>query len=145
MWNKFHQIRQRTGTTIQPIKEVFQDLEMARIRLPVLTKEQIFHQLLEAIEKELRSRVRPLININQKWEKTKDTVCEWDASIYEERLDQQNQRNTYQTPQFETSKSAQAKERFSTKKESQQQTMDTTTKPMVTVKTTNESKYDLEL
>ena len=72
---------------------------MAQIRLPILTKEQIFHQLLEAIEKELRLRVRPLININQEWEKTKDIVCEWDASIYEERLDQQNHRNTYQTPQ----------------------------------------------
>ena len=72
---------------------------MARIRLPVLTKEQIFHQLLEAMDKELRSRVCPLININQEWEQTQDIVCEWDASIYEVKLDQQNQRNTYRTPQ----------------------------------------------
>ena len=39
MWNKFYQIRQRSGSTIRPIEEVFQDLDMARIRLPVLTKE----------------------------------------------------------------------------------------------------------
>ena len=99
LWSKFHQIKQRTGTIVRPIEEVLQDLDMAQIRLPTITQEQIFHQLIDAMDTELRSRVRPHINIKQSWERTKDLVCEYDASIHEERLEQHNRRNTYQASQ----------------------------------------------
>src|SRR5258705_3245791 len=60
---------------------------MARIRLPSISKEQMYHQLLDAMDTELRSRVRPHISIRQDWKKTKDVLCEYDASIQEEKLD----------------------------------------------------------
>src|SRR5258705_1063430 len=61
---------------------------MARIRLPSISKEQMYHQLLDAMDTELRSRVHPHISIRQDWKKTKDVLCEYDASIQEEKLDQ---------------------------------------------------------
>ena len=69
---------------------------MAQIRLPSITKEQMFHQLVNAMDMELRSRVYPHVFIRQDWDRTKDLVCEYDASIQEERLEQYNRRNTYQ-------------------------------------------------
>src|SRR5258706_4386970 len=83
LWSEFHRIKQRN----RPIEEVLQELDMAKIRLPSISKEQMFHQLLDAMDTELRSRVRPHIFIRQDWKKTKDVVCEYDASIQEEKLD----------------------------------------------------------
>ena len=51
LWSEFHRIKQRN----RPIEEVLQELDMAKIRLLSITKEQMFHQLLDAMDTKLRS------------------------------------------------------------------------------------------
>ena len=94
---EFQKVSQIKDGRTRSITEVAADLKIMQARLPWISDTMMFHQFKHAMEPDLRARVAPFIDPQEKWEYNVRTAERFDAELYAERKETRRTGNTRPT------------------------------------------------